>query len=195
MQREAIERARHARKDGHVAWYEDTITAGTMKRPGLDALRHDVRGGMIRRLYVYRLDRLTRTGIRDTLDLVEELGRHGCELVTLADGFDVNGPAGEIVLAVIAWAAKMERLAIRERLDEARVHAKANGKAWGRPSRMTRQQVKDARAMHETGKSVRQISIAMKVPKSTVMRAIHPSQKWPAMARTKPLRKARHHDA
>jgi DNA invertase Pin-like site-specific DNA recombinase len=191
MQREAIERARVARGEPHIAWYEDTITGATTKRPGLDALRHDVRQGLISRLYVWRLDRLGRSGIRDTLDLVEELRRNGCELVTLADGFDVAGPAGEVVLAVIAWAAKMERLAIRERLDEARARATAAGKTWGRPARMTRDQVREARAMQSTGRSVRAIAMALKVPKSTILRALRPSQKWPAMAHTKPLQKTR----
>lgn len=191
MQRDAIERARTSRGEPLLIWYEDTMSGAMRKRPGLESLRSDVRKGLIQRLYVWRLDRLGRTGIRDTLELVEELRAHGCKLITLADGFDVDGPAGEVVLAVIAWAAKMERLAIRERLDEARERAKASGKSWGRPTRMTREQVKDARAMHELGRSVREIAVALKVPRSTVMRALRPSQKWPQMLPTRPLRKGR----
>lgn len=38
----------------------------------------------------------------------------------MADGIDLNGPAAEVVLAVLAWAAKMERLAINERISAAR---------------------------------------------------------------------------
>jgi len=190
MQTDAINRAATARGEGAVHFYTDTMSGSLTKRPGLDALRSDVRAGLIDRVYVWRLDRLGRSGIRDTLDLVEELRRNGCKLVTIADGFDVDGPAGEVVLAVIAWAAKMERLAIRERLEEARARAKLAGKIWGRPSRMTRDQVREARAMQQTGRSVRQIAMAMKVPKSTLLRALKPSQKWPEMPPTKPLRKA-----
>jgi hypothetical protein len=33
----------------------------------------------------------------------------GCEIVSVADGFDLTGPAAEIILAVVSWAAKMEQ--------------------------------------------------------------------------------------
>jgi DNA invertase Pin-like site-specific DNA recombinase len=37
------------------------------------------------------LDRLRRSGIADTLQVVQELERHGCEVVSVADGFDLAG--------------------------------------------------------------------------------------------------------
>lgn len=85
-----------------------------MARAELQRLRTDARAGHLRRLYVFRLDRLTRSGIRDTFELIEELRGYGVDLVSVADGFDLNGPAAEVVLAVMAWAAKMERIAINE---------------------------------------------------------------------------------
>jgi DNA invertase Pin-like site-specific DNA recombinase len=65
--------------------------------------------------------------------VVEELRAHGVELVTVADGFDLNGPAWEIVLAVLAWASKMERLAINERIAVAPLLRKevVSGQQWG----------------------------------------------------------------
>lgn len=186
MQREAIERAAAARGDV-VQLYTETASGGTMFRPTLDLLRQDIRAGEIRKLYVYRLDRLTRTGIRDTLALVEELREHGCTLVTLADGFDVQGPAGEIVLAVLAWAAKMERLAINERLASARERARASGKRWGRPPRMTAAEVARARAMQATGKSLRELARALKIPRPTLTRAL--ARKSPPGEDVKPGRK------
>ena len=58
-------------------------------------LRAGVRVGVVRELYLYRLDRLARSGIRDTFEVVEELRDHGCAIVTVADGFDLAGPAAE----------------------------------------------------------------------------------------------------
>src|SRR5437899_12614608 len=43
---------------------------------------------------------------------VEELRTAGTELVTVADGIALDGPAAEVILAVMAWAAKMAHLAI-----------------------------------------------------------------------------------
>lgn len=150
------------------AGYRAAGRGKTLGRPELDQLRAAVRAGEIRRLYVYRLDRLTRSGIRDTLDLVEELRRSGVDLVTVADGFDLNGPAAEIILAVMAWAAKMERLAINERICAARARLEAEGRHWGRPKRLTASELAAIRADHEAGRTVREISQARKVPRSTL---------------------------
>jgi DNA invertase Pin-like site-specific DNA recombinase len=128
-QRAALERAAQARGDELVGWYVEKQSGRTLARPILDSVRELVRRGHIRKLFVFRLDRLTRSGIRDTLAVVEELRRGGCELVTVADGFDLGGPAADVVLAVLAWAAQMERAALGERIAAAR----ASAETWGRP--------------------------------------------------------------
>lgn len=46
-------------------------------------------------------------------------------------------PAAEVVLAVMAWAAKMERLAINERISAARAQLEEEGRSWGRPPRFS----------------------------------------------------------
>ncbi|RKG61857.1 recombinase family protein [Corallococcus sp. AB011P] len=86
----------------------------------MERLRADARGGHVRRLYVFKLDRLTRSGIRDTFEVIEELRGAGCQLMSISDGFSLDGPAAEIILAVMAWAAKMERLGINARIAAAR---------------------------------------------------------------------------
>jgi DNA invertase Pin-like site-specific DNA recombinase len=143
-----------------------------MDRAELRQVRADARAGRIGTLYVYRLDRLTRSGIRDTLEVVEELREAGVTLRTVADGFDPSGPAAQLILAVMAWAAQMERLAIGERVADARERVAAEGGAWGRPPRFTPQMVETASAMQREGRSVREISVALKVPRATVGRCL-----------------------
>lgn len=182
MQRAAIQQAAKARGDRVVAWHVDTWTGSTMLRPGLARLRQLAREGGVQRLYVYRVDRLSRSGIRDMLDVVEELRGAGVDLVTIADGFDLTGHASEVVLAVMAWAAKAERLAINERIASARRRKEGKGERWGRPPRMSAAEVERAAAMQAKGKTVRAIAVAMKVPRSTLARALAadpPSQKPP----------------
>ena len=172
MQKAALEQAAKARSDAIATWYSDKLSGGTMSRPGLERLRADVRAGKVRRCYVYRLDRLTRTGIRDTLEVVDELRAHGCEVRTISDGFDLAGPAAEVVLAVLSWAAKMERIAINERIAAARARVEAEGGRWGRPRTMDERQVARAAALRRKGLSVRQVASRMRLPKSTVERAL-----------------------
>src|SRR5205823_7158670 len=92
--------------------------------------------------------------------------------VSVGDGFDLTGPAAEIILAVVCWAAKMERLAINERIAAARERVEAEGRKWGRPSRLTDHDRAKVAALRRVGRTVRQIAVALKVPRSTVARAV-----------------------
>jgi DNA invertase Pin-like site-specific DNA recombinase len=171
-QRAAIERAAAARGDAIAGWYAEKRSARTIKREELDRLRADVRAGKVSRLYVFKLDRLARSGIRDTFEVVEELRANGCRLVTVSDGFDLEGPAAEVVLAVMAWAAKMERLAINERISAARERLAAAGRPWGRPSRFTPADLRRMSTLRSQGRTIREISIALKIPRSSVAHAL-----------------------
>jgi DNA invertase Pin-like site-specific DNA recombinase len=171
-QRAAIERAAAVRGDTIATWYAEKRSAKTTDRAELQRLRADARAGHFRRLYLFRVDRLARSGIRDTFEIVEELHGHGVEIVTIADGFSLDGPAADVVLAVMAWAAKAERLATAERISAARERIEAEGGRWGRPSRVDRKTRERAAEMKLAGKTVREIARALKVPRSTIGRAL-----------------------
>lgn len=169
-QRAAIERAASTRGDIITTWYSEKKSGKTLARPELDRLRAGARAGSVRRLYVFRLDRLTRSGIRDTFELIEELRAAGVEVVSVSDGFSLDGPAAEVILAVMSWAAKMERLAINERISAARERVEAEGGKWGRPRRFDEATLGKAKELRGHGRSVREIAVALKVPRSTVAR-------------------------
>jgi DNA invertase Pin-like site-specific DNA recombinase len=172
MQRHAIEQAARQRGDTIGEWYAERMSGKTLDRPELARLRADARLGKIGLLYVFKLDRLTRSGIRDTFEVVEELSAAGVKLVTVVDNFTLDGPAADVILAVMAWAAKMERLAINERISAARERLEAKGKAWGRPPRMDDAQIEKARELRAAGRTLRSIAMALGVPKSTVAVAL-----------------------
>lgn len=171
-QRAAIEQAASARGVTISTWYAETASARTISRPELERLRADARRGLVKRLFLFRLDRLSRSGIRDTFEVIEEFRAHGVEVVSVSDGFALDGPAAEVVVAVLSWAARMERLAINERIAAARERLAAEGRPWGRPSSLTRQDLARILALREAGRTIREIAIAMKVPRSTVASAL-----------------------
>lgn len=174
LQRAAIEKAAAARGDNIGQWFSEKKSAKTIDRKELARLRVELRAGRLagRRLYVFRLDRLTRSGIRDTFELVEEIRANGCTLCTVADGFSLEGPAAEVILAVLAWASRMEFLARNERVAAARDRMEAEGRAWGRPSRLSDTQRVRIVAMKKAGKTIRATAVALKIPRSTVARAL-----------------------
>lgn len=171
-QKHAIERLAGARGEAIGAWYAEKQSARTMDRPELARLRQACSRGEVKTLYLYRLDRLTRTGIKDTLAILEELKAANVNVVSVSDGFDLNGPAAEIIIAVMAWASKMERLALNERIAATRERFATEGRPWGHPPSMTRQQVTTAQRMASEGTSIRKIAMALGVKKSTVGREL-----------------------
>ena len=176
MQRDAIKRAAKARGDKIARWYEETACSVT-ERPELALVRQHARAGSVSKLYVFRLDRLSRGGILEVLNIVHELRGNGCALETVSDGFSFDGPAADVILAVFAWVAQMERAAIKERLAHARVELEAAGGHWGRPRATDERTREKIRNLKSKGRTVRSIAMALKIPRSTVGRAL--SQKDP----------------
>jgi DNA invertase Pin-like site-specific DNA recombinase len=70
----------------------------------------------------------------------------------------------------MAWASKMERLAINERISAVRERMEAEGGRWGRPSRIGPGLLAKVIKLRKAGRSVREIAVAMKVPRTTVAR-------------------------
>lgn len=169
-------------EDGEVTWYLEKRSAKTMDRPELKRVLHDVGLGRVRKLYVFKLDRLTRTGVHDTYQTVEHLKAHGCTLVTAADGLPPITPGedlpltAKIVLTVLALAAEIELSVKNDRISAARERHAAEGLAWGRPLKERggggegsgAAKLAQVLEMRRRGLSVRQIAIAAKVPRATV---------------------------
>ena len=133
-QKHAVERAALAHGYELVVSFEEKQTAKYLKRPELDRLRAAARAGELpARLYVFRYDRLTRSGIRDTLNLIHELKEAGIEVWSVSDGFPLSGPVGDFVLAGLAFGAQLERLSGDERRAASRTRRKEQGLPLGRP--------------------------------------------------------------
>ncbi len=167
-QRDAIERGAKLRGEKIERWFEEKQSAKKLDRPVLKDVRELSRRGCLRKLYVFRLDRLARSGIRDMLMVLEELESHGTKIVSVADGIDLEGPARDVVVSVLAWAGQWEHRAHGERVSAARARVESKGGHWGRPRSTTEKQAQEIGERKKKGQSIRQISIAMKIPRSTV---------------------------
>ena len=100
---------------------------------------------------VTRLDRLARS-TRDLLDITEKLKEAGAGLRSLAEPWaDTTSPAGRMVLTVFAGIAEFERELIHQRTSSGRVAAKARGVRFGRPPKLTADQIALGRAPGERG--------------------------------------------
>jgi DNA invertase Pin-like site-specific DNA recombinase len=142
-------------------------------RPELDRLTRAVSQGQHTQVYVWRLDRLTRRGIPDTLDVVQRLRLAGCQLISVTEGFDFTGAMGELLVSMLAFGAQMESAAQIDRQSAARARLEAEGRAWGRPP-TDAGTCEKIRALRAEGRSIRAIAMAVKVPRSTVFGVLKP---------------------
>lgn len=184
MQKSAIEAA--LPKGTEPMWYSERLSAKTNDRPELLRLVADLRMGGTTDLWVFKLDRLCRTGVGDTFRLISELRAAKVTLHAVADGLvirpDREDIASECYVFALGLAARLERAAINDRIAGARAHMEANGRSWGRPSRVDRETLARARKMRVEGRSIRAIATALKIPRSTIAGALALSEKH-ALAR------------
>lgn len=188
-QRDAIQRVAKARGERITQWFEETRSGKTIERPALESLRQLVRQGGARVVYVYRLDRLTRSGVRDMFAIIEEFRARKVAIVTVADGFSLDSPGSDVVLAVLAWAAQMERQAIGERISDAHARIKRKGGRWGRPRTVSTKDQERIRSRRAKGESIRAIATALKISRAAVSRVVvsqKPTSKHRSKTASKP---------
>lgn len=84
-------------------------------RPGLKSLIADVEEGLIDKVVVYKLDRLSRSQL-DTLDLIENTFlKHSVDFVSMLENFDTSTPFGRAMIGILAVFAQLEREQFKER--------------------------------------------------------------------------------
>ena len=91
--------------------YEDKGYSGkNTERPAFQKLIRDIKYGKISRLYVYRLDRFSRS-VADFGNLWEILQANNVEFVSVNENFDTSTPMGRAMLHIIMVFAQLEQSA------------------------------------------------------------------------------------
>jgi DNA invertase Pin-like site-specific DNA recombinase len=165
---------RYSRQRGwkNLALYSDKISGAKASRPELDRLMGDLRAGKVERLVVFKLDRLGRSLTHLAL-ILDELNRLRVPLVASSQGIDTSedSPAGRLQLGVLMAVAEFERGIIRERVNAGLAAAKMRGVTLGRPAKIFRH-VAEIRKLKEKGLGIRAIARELKMPTSSVFKAL-----------------------
>ena len=91
-------------------------SGATLNRPGINQVIKDVRSGCVKKVIVWKLDRLSRSQ-KDTLVLLEDVFlQNGCNFVSIMESFDTATPFGRCIVGILAAFAQMERENIKARL-------------------------------------------------------------------------------
>ncbi|HEY3028796.1 MAG TPA: recombinase family protein, partial [Bradyrhizobium sp.] len=121
-------------------------------------------------LMVTRLDRLARS-TRDLLNTLDEITKRGAGFKSLADVWaDTTTAHGRLMLTILGGLAEFERELIRARTSEGRKRAKAAGVHMGRPSKLNREQRREALARRDAGEALTDIARTFGVSHTTIGR-------------------------
>jgi DNA invertase Pin-like site-specific DNA recombinase len=89
---------------------------------------------------------------------------------------DTTSPAGKMVLTVFAGMAEFERALIHQRTSSGRVAARTRGVRFGRPPRLTPEQIALGRRLVDEGTSVREVAkMILKCHPATLYRELSKS--------------------
>ena len=87
------------------------------ERPDFKRLMADVKAGKVKKIYVYRLDRISRS-VADFGRIWETLRENHVEFVSISENFDTTTPMGRAMLHIIMVFAQLERETTAERVKD-----------------------------------------------------------------------------
>ena len=113
-----LDLCRRAAGERELAVYQDAGYSGkNTDRPAFQKLMRDVQAGQIAAIYVYRLDRFSRS-VADFGRLWQVLQAHQVEFVSVSENFDTSTPMGRAMLHIIMVFAQLERETIAQRVRD-----------------------------------------------------------------------------
>lgn len=92
-----------------IRYYRDPgFSGGNMNRPEFMKMMKDVEDGIIAKIVVYKIDRISRS-LLDFATTWEILEKHGVEFVSVTENFDTSNAVGKAMLYIAAVFAELER--------------------------------------------------------------------------------------
>ena len=114
-----FEFCRYELKGGEGKEYKDKGYSGkNIERPDFQRLLQDIKLGLIKRVIVYKLDRISRS-IVDFAKLMELFKQYDVEFVSCTEKFDTSTPMGRAMLNICIVFAQLERESIQMRVQDA----------------------------------------------------------------------------
>jgi len=121
----------------HEGWvalptpYDDGgFSGGSLQRPALQQLLHDIGRGSVDAVVVYKVDRLTRS-LADFAKLTELFDRHCASFVSVTQQFNTTTSMGRLTLNVLLSFAQFEREVAGERIRDKIALSKRRGMWMG----------------------------------------------------------------
>ena len=114
-----IEFCKYETHGGAYEVFQDKGYSGkNTDRPQFQEMLEHIRKGDVKRVIVYKLDRISRS-ILDFANMMEDFQQHGVEFVSCTEKFDTSTPMGRAMLNICIVFAQLERETIQMRVTDA----------------------------------------------------------------------------
>lgn len=114
-----IEFCKYELKGGSCKEYKDKGYSGkNTERPQFQQLMRDIESGLVRKVVVYKLDRISRS-ILDFAKMMDFFQKYEVEFVSSTEKFDTSTPMGRAMLNICIVFAQLERETIQKRVQDA----------------------------------------------------------------------------
>lgn len=119
-----LEFCRYETHGGDYREYKDKGYSGkNTDRPDFNRMMRDIRAGLVKRVIVYKLDRISRS-ILDFATMMGIFQKYNVEFVSSTEKFDTSTPIGRAMLNICIVFAQLERETIQMRVSDA-YHSRA----------------------------------------------------------------------
>ncbi len=109
-----------------LTFIDNGYSGGNTQREGFQKMMCEVQRGHIRKIIVYRLDRISRS-LADFVGILETLKKNQVQFVSSRESFDTSSPYGEMIVKILMIFAEFERQSIIERVTQAYAHRSEKG--------------------------------------------------------------------
>lgn len=98
--------------------YKDKGYSGkNTNRPDFERLIRDIEAGIIKKVWVYKLDRISRS-VLDFCNMMLLFNKYGVEFVSCTEKFDTSTPMGKAMLSIAMVFAQLERETTQQRVKD-----------------------------------------------------------------------------
>lgn len=104
-----------------LEFIDNGFTGSNMERDSFKELLKLIKQGRIRKLVVYKIDRVSRN-LRDFTEILELLKTHNVEFVSSQESYDTSTIYGEMITKILMVFAEYERSSIVQRVTQAYDH-------------------------------------------------------------------------
>lgn len=104
--------------DDILVYTDKGYSGSNTERPGLKEMMRNIQAGIINKVVVYKLDRISRS-LPDFVRMMEEFDKKQCDFVSRSEAFDTSTPLGKAMIQICMIFAQLERENTIQRVRDA----------------------------------------------------------------------------